>query len=376
MYIVIAESNLLRICDFESLFNHLNFVVLFHELSMAKLNIDITLLDESVLRYGFRALMSGALLDEFKANPVMLLQHNRPKEYSGRQEIMLPIGRWCDIRIDGGRLLAKPEFDDDDEIAVKVQRKVEKGFMNGASVWIDPIETSDEADKMLPGQFLPTATKWGVLEASIVDIPNCKNALAIRNNVGARIELSASANADVQTTLQSLLPFSNQMMDKKNLCAKLGLDDNVTETVIYDKLSALLGAQTQITSLGIENQSLKDEVVRLNAEASEGKVVSLIESAKNAGKIFEGEIERFTKLAKADFATTKELLDGMKAHTRLETQLAQSGNDGNKLAIAELMKLSGETLYREGKLEALKGLDVESFKFKYKEAFGVEFAGV
>lgn len=52
--------------------------------------------DESVNTYGFRMLTSGVNLDEFRKNPVMLLNHN---DYS------LPIGRWENIRIEGAKSL-------------------------------------------------------------------------------------------------------------------------------------------------------------------------------------------------------------------------------------------------------------------------------
>lgn len=78
--------------------------------------------DESVNTYGFRMLTSGANLEEFKKNPVMLLNHD---DYS------LPIGRWENIRVEGGKILADAVFDEGDARAAEVKRKVE----NTLSVW-------------------------------------------------------------------------------------------------------------------------------------------------------------------------------------------------------------------------------------------------
>ena len=72
--------------------------------------------DESVNTYGFRMLTSGANLEEFKKNPVMLLNHD---DYS------LPIGRWENIRVEGGKILADAVFDEGDARAAEVKRKVE-----------------------------------------------------------------------------------------------------------------------------------------------------------------------------------------------------------------------------------------------------------
>ena len=53
--------------------------------------------DETVNTYGFRMLTSGANLEEFRKNPVILLNH---KDWE------LPIGRWENIRIEGTQILA------------------------------------------------------------------------------------------------------------------------------------------------------------------------------------------------------------------------------------------------------------------------------
>jgi len=200
---------------------------------MAKLNIDFVLLDESVVMYGFRALMSGAELEGFQKNPVMLFMHSRAMSDGCEpleEDAILPIGKWYDIRIDAGRLLAKPDFDDDDEFAPLIQKKVEKGYLNGASVWINPIAVSDDANLQVPGQYGPTLTKWSVFEASIVDIPNCNNALAIRNADGKLMKLFATAQEkDVIAYLNSLQKNSNSDMDKKLLAVKLGLPETASD---------------------------------------------------------------------------------------------------------------------------------------------------
>ncbi len=103
--------------------------------------------DESVNTYGFRMLTSGANLEEFKKNPVMLLNHD---DYS------LPIGRWENIRVEGGKILADAVFDEGDARAAEVKRKVENDFIRMASIgaW-PPEEKSDAYDLMLPGTNTP-----------------------------------------------------------------------------------------------------------------------------------------------------------------------------------------------------------------------------
>ena len=62
--------------------------------------------DETVNTYGFRMLTSGANLEEFRKNPVILLNH---KDWE------LPIGRWENIRIEGTQILADALFDEKDD---------------------------------------------------------------------------------------------------------------------------------------------------------------------------------------------------------------------------------------------------------------------
>lgn len=337
---------------------------------MAKLNIDFILIDESVVMNGFRALMKGAQLASFKANPVMLFLHNRATGDNATELVILPIGKWYDIRIDGNKLLAKPDFDDNDEFALKIQSKVDGGYLNGASIWLDPLAASDDSALMLPGQLGPTITKWGVLEASIVDIPNCRNALAIRNSAGKKIALSADTDSEINNYLKSLIPKKSKML--KLLAVKLGLPDTATEEEVANKLAAVQSEAANVLSFKTENQQLKDKIVELNAAATSAKVEALIDGAISANKLAAGDREKYLKLAKADFDTTKELIDGMKPYKSIETQLSAT-TESNAGELAELTKLSGTDLWKQGKLERLQKLSAEQFKLKYKEAFGVEY---
>lgn len=341
---------------------------------MAKLDIDFILIDESVVMNGFRALMNGSKLEAFKKNPVMLFMHNRAQAGFNALEddAVLPIGKWYDIRVQGNQLLAKPDFDDDDDFALKIQNKVEKGYLNAASIWINPIATSEDESLALAGQRGPTITEWGVLEASIVDIPNCQNALAIRNSAGKKIALSGNTgdDTDVINFLKTLSTDKNKNMDRKLLCAKLGLEENATDAQISDALVAMKLAATNGTQLSAENKTLKDELIKLKADQEKAKIESLVDTAIKDTKLTADVRDKYIKLATADFDTTKELIDGMKPYQSIEQKL-NAGSD-NKEEVEGLLKLSGHELYMTGKLERLRDLNPDQFKLKYKEAFGVE----
>lgn len=145
--------------------------------------------DETLNSRGFRMLTSGANLTEFRKNPVMLFMHN---------DCNMPIGRWENIRIEGTKILADPVFDEKDKTALEVMGKVNRGFIRMASAgsW-PPEEISDDPYLKLPGQSLPTVTKWTMREASIVTIGSNHNAIAFYDRTtGKKVDLN-----DIQTSI-------------------------------------------------------------------------------------------------------------------------------------------------------------------------------
>jgi len=85
--------------------------------------------DEAVVNsYGFRILTAGIDLTRFKLNPVMLDGH-----IQSNQNV---IGSWKDITLEGGKLLAEPIFDMEDDNAKLIAGKVERGVIKGASMGI------------------------------------------------------------------------------------------------------------------------------------------------------------------------------------------------------------------------------------------------
>ena len=115
-------------------------------------NKTFVLHDETVNTYGFRMLTDGANLAEFRKNPVMLLDH---------MDWKLPIGRWENIRKEGGKILADAVFDMRDPNAAEVARKVDENFIRMASIgaW-PPEEKTDDLLYKLPGQ--PFIRQFGI----------------------------------------------------------------------------------------------------------------------------------------------------------------------------------------------------------------------
>ena len=84
--------------------------------------------DENVTNsYGFKIKTEGINLKRFKANPVMLDEHN-PSNLS-------VIGKWTEIKAENGKLSAETEFDLDDENAKVIAGKVEREILLKEPVW-------------------------------------------------------------------------------------------------------------------------------------------------------------------------------------------------------------------------------------------------
>jgi HK97 family phage prohead protease len=105
-------------------------------------------------------------LSAYERNPIVLLNHNANS---------LPIGKGA-VSVKDGQLMIEVEFDKDDEMAQRVERKARNGFLNAVSVGFNPIEAVERAK--LPKDH-PAYTERGgnyfskseLLEVSIVTIP-------------------------------------------------------------------------------------------------------------------------------------------------------------------------------------------------------------
>jgi hypothetical protein len=203
----------------------------------------VILSSESLNSYGTWLPVAGAILDKFKANPVMFYSH---KTYS-----MLPIGIWENIRIEGGKILADPVFDQDEE-SKKIQAKFESGSIRGASIAADIIEMSSDPKWLKPGQTRETITKYEIYEASLTPLPanaDCLT-LSLRKN---GIELSGNS---LNTTVHLLKPDT----EMKDLALKLGLSQDATKEQMAEKIDQLLATATRAGKLEAHFTKLADKL--------------------------------------------------------------------------------------------------------------------
>jgi|GEM_PF-2696521 len=126
-------------------------------------------------RYSDRLNVKGWRVDGYNANGVVLYNHDDGASAAMTgAEPQLPIGKGR-VYVEGDALMVDIEFDDEDEFAKKVERKVSKGILNAVSVRY----------LMLPGQYRQNerggydCDAQELLEVSVVTIPG--NARAVRS---------------------------------------------------------------------------------------------------------------------------------------------------------------------------------------------------
>jgi len=231
--------------------------------------------DESVNSYGFRVLTKGINLERFNKNPIMLWNHTR--SWGDKKDIILPIGRWENLRIEGGKLLADTCFDMDDTFAVSIANKVEKGFISACSVGIEKLELSNLPEDVVAGQTRETVKRCSLREVSLTDIPSNSNSVSLYDDYGNMIELNTDDNCFI-----GLLNINNQNQKNMKLIAlALGLSESATEAEILAKTQELQLLQTKLTAKDEEIATLKADAL----EADKKTITKMVDDAITAKKL-------------------------------------------------------------------------------------------
>lgn len=318
--------------------------------------------DETVNTYGFRMLTSGGNLEEFRKNPVILLNH---KDWE------LPIGRWENIRIEGTQILADALFDEKDDVAVKIAGKVEGGFLRMASMgaW-PPEEVSDAEELKLPGQTLPTVTRWTAREASIVTIGANHNALVLFDRqTGKPLDLT---DASTVIRLMDRLNHSKNDSNMDNTLKEiLKLQDSAQDAEVIGAVKQLIENHDRLIR---ENQELKEAAARAETERREARhaeAVRLVDAAIADGRIHAAGKEAYLKLFDADFENTRATLDAIPRRQSVTGRI----REGERQLATELSDLAGKSwneLDKAGRLVELKDKAPELYREKFKAEFGTD----
>lgn len=323
--------------------------------------------DDTVNTQGFRMLTSGADLSVFISNPVMLLNHN---------DWDLPIGRWENIRKEGNRILADADFDEKDERVAAIMGKVERGYLKAASIgaW-PPLETSSDPALMLPGQELPTVTKWLAREGSICPIGSNHNALAMYDKENKRIDLS-----DKQQLIKLFDAGSGNNISPKNeiqmtiLTGLLKLSDNANEQAIADEVRKIIQMRDNLQT---ENGTLKTEngvlTAKLQAfekkekDAAKATAITLVDAAVKDGRLDAKGKDAWLGMFDTNFDQAKIQLEAIPARGSVAAQVQTSADGGS--GTVKLADMAFADIVKADRLKELKK-EPELYKQKFYEAYG------
>jgi len=152
--------------------------------------------NEELDRYGTVIRADGINLENFKRNPVVLWNHGSGY-MGGSREDDVPVARASNIYVKNKQLFAELEFDQGDEFAVEIERKIRDGFLNAASIGFIPRrivrgETVDEPDEIVEAELV---------EFSIVSVPANPSALVVSRNLRGQLQQALKEVEEVRSQL-------------------------------------------------------------------------------------------------------------------------------------------------------------------------------
>lgn len=211
---------------------------------------EVIISTEAVNSYGTRVLTAGIDLEQFKRNPVLLWMHRRA--WNGQD---MPIGIVENLRVESGKLIGTPVFDQADERARQIESKWEQGHLRMASAALEPLETSADPALVLPGQWRETVIRSKLIEVSIVDIGANDEALQLCGAEGKVLRLAAGEDAPhlpllKQTNNPNINPNNNltSQMNNEQLTL-LGLAAGATDEQATAALRLLKAKADSVESL-------------------------------------------------------------------------------------------------------------------------------
>ncbi|HBX44472.1 MAG TPA: hypothetical protein DEG28_01065 [Porphyromonadaceae bacterium] len=308
--------------------------------------------DESINTFGFRVLTSGADIEQFKRNPVMYLNHD---DYG------TPIGRWENIRIENGQLLADAVFDMEDEEGKKIAGKVDRGFLKMASIGFRALERSEETKLMLPGQQYPTVTKWRLREASIVGIGSNHNAIRLYDENDRLL-----SDDEILRLFDKPKQINFERKMKKETLALLSLADTASDIELHDAVRKILDEKKKLED---DKKELSDKLKKIEDDAKAAKkadAVKLTDAAIKAGRLNAKAREATLKQFDNDFEATKTMLEAIPSSVSLKDVLKET----DKTELQKLSDMTWDQLDKGNKLAVLKDKYPDLYKEKFDEQFG------
>lgn len=166
---------------------------------------------EGIDRYGDIVRMNGAMLDNFRNNPIVLYNHNSST---------YPIGRAHNLVVTDNNLQADVVFHELTAESKLVKQLVHEGYLKATSIGFMPLEyqevtPTDEQKINLPKNSKITEYKrWELLEFSIVNIPANPEAVMENNLFKNLDEIMKEKNIEIAYDEKAGRTISKANLDK------------------------------------------------------------------------------------------------------------------------------------------------------------------
>lgn len=327
---------------------------------------DVIISTEAVNCYGTRVLTSGIDVSQYKRNPVLLWMHRRAFEGDS-----MPIGKVENLRVEDGKLIGTPVFDQTDDFAKRIESKWENGYLRMASAGLEPLETSSDPSLVSDGQTRETIIRSKLIEVSIVDIGGNDEALQLYGEEGKLLTLAAGED----TPGLPLLKQTKNDEPEAGEAAGDGKNKTQKQTTAMNK--------EQLTLLGLPEGASEEQATAAlhlmktkadNAEALQlAAVTRCVDRAIAERRIVAEQRDHFINLGKA--AGAEMLADTFKSMPpqrkptdtlHLSRESAPGSGSGGGKSYAKLSEVPREEL-----LSLRKEHPAEYMRL-YKEEYGVE----
>ncbi len=317
--------------------------------------------------YGSRVLTSGIDLSQYERNPVLLWMHRRSWEPGA-----MPIGKVENLRIEDGKLIGTPVFDQNDDFAKQIESKWDNGFLRMASAGLEPMETTPDPALVLPGQTRETVTRCKLVEVSIVDIGGNDEALQLYGQEGKLLKLAAGEDNPGLPLLQLKKETDPEPGDEAGEGDELNNNQNEKTAMNKEQLTLLGlpdGASDEQATAALQLMKMRaDKVEALQLAA----VTQCVDQAIAERKILAAQRDHYIQLGKAAGADMlADTFKTMPVQTKpTETlRLSKESAPGSGEAPKSYTKLS--EVPREELLELRKEQPAEYMRL-YKAEYGCD----
>jgi hypothetical protein len=210
-----------------------------------------TINTDAIDRYRTVVDPAGAMLENYRKNPVVLLNHGSG-ESMGDGCTSLPIGRNLWIKAQKGKLIAKTQFlpEGVDEYADKVFRMYELGYLNAWSVRFNPMEASPPTPAEIKKRpdlatCLVMYRKWDLVEYSCVTVPGNPDAVGDARSAGLSLPWWPAEPANVRAEIPTPTATPTPQITLPPL---VGRTFGQVQQAVFAELTRQLGEPKQVAA--------------------------------------------------------------------------------------------------------------------------------